>query len=162
MKNQKNKLTLLSVLVVSGLLLGGCTNQDATDSTSTPSVVESLPERPAEVTGYVRSIEGNEIIIAREIKDPSLELTDEEKEAKKEERASLSPEERQAARESMVILETESLTLTIPVGVPILQSSGTADGTFIPAELADIKTDSYLSIWMNGEEVESVRLKGSN
>ncbi|MCD8485040.1 hypothetical protein LRY60_05655 [Candidatus Woesebacteria bacterium] len=53
--------------------------------------------------------------------------------------------------------------MQIPVGVPIMTGSGNADGSNISANLADIKTGSYLSIWQDKQgQVEAVKIKGLN
>jgi hypothetical protein len=157
-------LTMVGIVTASAFFLGGCTNSDSvTTTTELPSTNLESPARPAEVNGYVKSIEGNEIVIANEIKDRDEALTEEEKAAQQAERQSLSPEERQASRQATTEeIETENLTLIIPVGIPVVKSSGTADGTMVNGELSDIKTGTYLSIWLNGEEVEFVKLKGVN
>lgn len=65
---------------------------------TTAAQQQGQPVRVAELKGYVKSIEGNEIVIINEISEGE-ELTDEEKAAKKAERAKLSIEERQALKE---------------------------------------------------------------
>lgn len=155
---------LVAILGIGGFFLFTSSSSDSSQETSNlPSTVESTPDRAAEINGYVRSIEGNEVVIENQIKDRDETLTDEEKAAQQAERQAMSPEERQAARQATTeTLETEMVTITIPVGVPILMSSGTADSTMINAELADIKSGTYLSIWLSGDEVEAVKLKGVN
>lgn len=159
------KLSILGVIVLVSFSFAGCTSQNSDDNTELSAVTqeETLPTRPSEISGLVRSIEGNEIIIANEIKDPALALTEEEKEAQRADRQSLSQEERQASRQEIAeTLETESVTLSIPVGVPVMKSSGNADNTFVLADISEIKAGAYLSIWMNNDSVEAVKLKGTN
>lgn len=163
MKNLSKNIALSLVIVFAGLSLSACTKDTETtlQETDTQQIeMVQLPTRPAEVNGVVRSIEGNEVIVAREIKEA---LSEEDQAAKKAERASMTQEEKQALRkEELGATETESLTIIIPVGVPIQMSSGTGDGSSVNADLADIKSGSYVSIWMNNDEAEAVKLKGTN
>ncbi|MHB1019260.1 MAG: hypothetical protein ACYC1R_03505 [Coriobacteriia bacterium] len=110
------------------------------------------PERTAEVKGLVLSIDGTEVAIQRYIKDPSEELTDEEKAARKAERSQLSQEERQALKAAEnAALETERITVTIPVGVPIVQMVPQGDTPVAePATLADIRGGMEVTIWTDG------------
>jgi hypothetical protein len=161
---QTNKFlpTLFAVLTLS-ILLSSCTTES--NSTSVPDNIEApnlaTPDRPAEVNGLVRSIEGNEIIVANEIK--TNELTEEEREAQKDDRQSMTQEERQALKaEEAESLETENVTLIIPVGVPIIKGSGETDGSSLSAELTEIKIGTYVSMWLTNDQVEVVKLKGTN
>ena len=160
------KIILSLLIVIASVGLSGCTanNESADQETSIiQNRVEELPEGAAAINGVVRSIEGNEVIVANEIREEK-DLTDEEKETQKEERQNLTQEERQASRQvEAETLETESITLIIPVGVTILKTSGTGDSSFVNAELSEIKSGSYISIWMDeNNEVEAVKLKGTN
>lgn len=156
---------ILSLLLVGTALVvfSGCT----TNTDSSMNAVETLeqalvvPDRPAELNGMVRSIEGNEIVLANELRDQNL--TEEEKAAEQEKRKSMTQEERQALKAAeMESVETETVTFTVPVGVPVLKGSGLADGTSVNADIAEIQTGSYISVWMNNDEVEVVKLKGVN
>lgn len=110
------------------------------------------PDRTAEVKGLVVSIDGTQVTIERYIKDPSEELTEEEKAAKKAERQALSQEERQALKAAEnAALETERVTVTIPVGVPIVQMVLDGDTPVpAPATLADIRSGMEVSVWTDG------------
>ncbi|PIQ73764.1 hypothetical protein COV58_00730 [Candidatus Roizmanbacteria bacterium CG11_big_fil_rev_8_21_14_0_20_36_8] len=120
-----------------------------------------LPERPAEINGVVKSIEGNEVIIANEIRD--VLLTDKERDQQKAERQAMTQEERQALRlEEIANIETENVTFTIPVGVLIVKGSGESDGSSISAEMTEIQSGTYISVWMMDGNVEAVKLKGTN
>ncbi len=91
-------------------------------------------------------------------------LSDEDRAAKQAERANLSQEERQALRQQeLEATETEQITLQIPVGVPIMTGSGSADGSNVTAQLSDIKAGSYLSICQTAHgNIEAVKIKGLN
>ena len=158
------KIILLLLIIIAGIgLVVFLTSNNSKDQATTviQNKTEELPDRPAEINGVIRSVIGNELIIANEIKDQNL--TEEEKEAQKLERANLTQEERQALRqEGAIAIETESVTLIIPVGVPVLKASGTGDGSLINAEFVEIKSGSYVSIWMNNDEAEAIKLKGVN
>ena len=110
------------------------------------------PERTAEVKGLVLSIDGTEVTIERYIKDPNDELTDEEKAARKAERSQLSMEERQALKAAEnAALETERITLTVPVGVPIVRMVPQGDTPVAePATLADIRGGMEVTVWTDG------------
>jgi len=159
------KIIFILVIISASVGFTGCTTKNNDTNNQQPSItqnkIDELPTRPAEINGTVRSIEGNEIVIANEIKNQIL--TEEEKEAQKIERQKLSQEERQALRqEAAAAAEIETVTLTIPVGVPIVKASGTGDGSVINAQLDEIKSGSYISIWVNDGEAEAVKLKGVN
>lgn len=124
------------------------------------------PDRVAEVKGVVVSIDGTQVSIDRYIKIPSEELTEEEKAAKKAERAQLSQEERQALKAAEnAALETERVTVTIPVGVPIVQMVPEGDTPVVgSATLADIRSGMEVTVWTDGgtdgSNAEYVRLAG--
>ncbi|MEN8252957.1 MAG: hypothetical protein ABFQ62_01110 [Patescibacteria group bacterium] len=162
----KKNILIAFVVISSAVLFSACTNNNQSDQSpsnidATEIVKTVLPDRPAEINGQVKSIEGNEVVVLNELKEV---LNDEDRAARQEERANLSQEARQALRqEEMEAVETEQLTLQIPVGVPIMTGSGNADGSNISASLADIKSGTYLSVWRdtNGQ-VEAVKIKGLN
>lgn len=164
MKKFKNTKILIATVAVIGstMLLSGCTGDDTTSTTENieaPSV--ATPERSAEINGLVRSIEGNEVVVSNEIKN--LDLSDEEKEAQQADRQTMTQEERQALKaELSESLETETITLIIPIGVPIIKGSGVSDGSNSLAELSEIKTGTYVSMWLSDGQVEAVKLKGVN
>ena len=152
----------MAALAVVGLSLGACTSDESSQepTAAVESQNETLPTRPAEVNGNVRSIEGTEVIIANELKE---QLSEEEQTAQKEARQAMTQEERQAARaDQMELVETESVTLIIPVGVPIYKASGTGDGSTITAELSEITADTYVSLWLENDQVTAVKIKGIN
>jgi uncharacterized membrane protein len=120
----------------------------------------ATPDRPAEINGVIKTIEGNEVIVLKELKEA---ISEEERLVRQEERQNLSQEERQALRqEELDTVETESVTLIIPVGVPIVKGSGTTDGTNVAAKLTDLVSGVYVSIWLNNNEPEMVKIKGLN
>lgn len=155
-------LPVFIFVVLGACLLTGCSfKQDVSldKGIAVPSL--ETPNRPADVNGLVRLIEGNEILIANELKTQTL--TDEEREAQKIERQAMTQEERQALKtQEAENLETENVTLVIPVGVPIIKGSGEADGANILSELTEIKVGTYVSIWLNDGQPEVVKLKGTN
>lgn len=163
MKKITKFLSVVMAVIVAAGLLSGCTTKES--SVSTVGKIEApdltTPDRPAEINGLVRSIEGNEMVVANELR--VKELSDEEREAQKAQRQSMTQEERQALKaEEAESLETENVTLTIPVGVPIIKGSGKADGTNLLADLSEIKVGTYVSVWLSGDQVEAVKLKGVN
>lgn len=160
------KTTILLVTLLT-LSLTACTqSSDSTSNTGSATTgaeqsTLSTPTRPAEINGTVKNITGNEIIIANEV--GKIQLSEEEQAAKKEEMQNLSPEERQALRETeKADIDTEDMTLTIPVGIDILKGSGDGSGNNIAAEMTEIKSGTYISIWTSGDEVEIIKIKGAN
>ena len=161
------KITLpliIITLIIVGFLIYNSTNKTEPNQTSTDLTTTTLttPNRPAEVNGVVKSIEGNEVVIANEIRDRNF--TEEELAACKAERQAMSPEERRALREEeLANLKTEIVNLIIPVGTPILKGSGDATGSNLTATLEEIKPGVYLSIWLDAnQQVEMVKIKGIN
>ena len=110
------------------------------------------PDRTAEVKGLVLSVDGTEVLIERYVKDPSEELSDEEREARKAERAELSQEERQALRAAEnAALETERVTVTVPVGTPIVQMVLDGDSPVAQATtLAGLRSGMEITVWTDG------------
>jgi len=162
----KKNILITLILLSSAVVFSACTNTNQNDQTSnntqaTEIAETTLPTRPAEINGQVKSIEGNEVVILNELKEA---LSNEERATRQKERANLSQEERQALRqEEIEEVETKQITLQIPVGVPVITGSGNADGLNVSASLADIKSGSYLSIWQNDQgQVEAVKIKGLN
>jgi hypothetical protein len=133
-------------------------NQPAPNSSETQIITS--PQRPAEINGTIVSALGNEIKIANEVN--KVILTEEEQAVKKAEFQKLSQEERSATRqEEKEGLETEEITITIPVGVLITKGTGDASGNVITTDIADLTKGVYISAWTNqNEEVEYVKIKG--
>jgi len=135
-------------------------------SLTNPAQQQGQPTRVAELKGYVKSIEGNEVVIINEI-STEPELTDAEKAAKKAERQNMSQEERQALKtEESVGLEKEDVRIIIPVGVTIKKTTGDASGNLVDAQLTDIKEGTYISLWVKdykatNQIVEFVKVRGA-
>lgn len=124
-------------------------NTSNTANDLTPAQEQGQPARVAEIKGIVKSIEGNELLVANEIN--TVELTPEQQAAKKAERQAMSQEERQALKaQETAAAEIENVNIMIPVGVQLKKTTGDASGTLVPSELADIKEGSYISIWVDG------------
>ncbi|MHB9003051.1 MAG: hypothetical protein ACYC6C_03175 [Coriobacteriia bacterium] len=134
-----------------GAVIGGGIESGG-GATTGSSADPNQPERTAEVKGLVLSIDGTQVAIQRYIKDPSEELTDEEKAARKAERQQLSMEERQALKAAEnAALETERITVTVPVGVPVVQMVSAGDTPVAElATLADIRGGMEITVWTDG------------
>lgn len=119
-----------------------------TGSTADPN----QPERVAEVKGVVLSVDGTSVAIERYVKDPAEELTEEQKAAKKAERAKLSQEERQALKATEnAALETERVTVNVPVGTPIVQMVLVGDQAEAQlVALAAIRGGMEVTVWTDG------------
>lgn len=160
------------ILVISGLALAtlglsGCSgNNTSTAPSATPSQNQNptsseVPTRGAEMSGTVSSIEGNEIVLKNEI---GREVLSEEEMAKRRaERQKLSETERQALRDSETQgLKTEDVRLVVPVGVSIYKGTGQAMGDVTKVDLSEIKKGSYISVWKNSDQIEAIKIKGTN
>ncbi len=163
----KKQITLIIVLIVATALsltsykVISSKNNDSAKSTNIYSDTIA-PTRSPDLNGTVVSIEGNIIVINNEV--GRKVLTPEEQAKRRVEMQKLSPEERQIERQKELEGVTfEKKELTIPVGIPIVKGTGDASGNSLPAELSDIKKDTYLSIWINSSGLpEYVKIKGVN
>ena len=163
----KKQITLIVVLIVvisvslTAYKVISFKNNDSEKSSNLSSGTIT-PTRSAELNGTVVSIEGNIIVINNEV--GRKVLTPEEQDKRRAEMQKLSPEERQIARQKELEGVTyEKKEITIPVGIPIVIGTGDASGNSLPAELSDIKKDTYLSIWINASGLpEYVKIKGVN
>lgn len=110
------------------------------------------PARTAEVKGAVISVDGTAVTIDRLLFDDSAELSEEEKAAKKAERAQMTQEERQAAKAAeREGLATERVTVEVPVGVAIMiMTSVDGEPAAKEATLADIKAGTSVTVWTDG------------
>lgn len=159
---KKGLLILIGLVIVGSIGLGIWIKTNNTEETTIQNETKpaEIPDRPADINGNVQSIEGNELVVAHELKET---LSEEEQAAEREERQTLSQEERQALRQEVAeTIETELKTIIIPVGVPIYKSSGTSDGDFLMAELSEISVGTYISMWVENDEVMAVKIKGTN
>lgn len=158
----KKIFVILIVLIIVGI--GGYfyyqSSAKGENAQLTTSVTLSAPTRPAEITGYIVSALGNSITIAKEIGKEIL--SEEEQAAKKAKMQSMSPEERQTARqEETANMTTEDTEVTIPVGVPVVKGTGDASGNVVSADIADLAKGVYVSIWIDQSgNVEYVKIKG--
>jgi hypothetical protein len=156
MKNIIIAIALLSTI------LGGyyiySNNQKTTTTVSTANNI--APIRAPEVNGSVVSIEGNEIIVANEL--GRVILSDEEQAKKKAEMQKMSEDQRKAAREAENLqYKTENVTLTLPVGIPIVKGTGDGSGNIIATDLTSLTKGVYLTIWTSStSEAEYVKIKG--
>ncbi|NCU30738.1 hypothetical protein EOL73_03195 [Candidatus Saccharibacteria bacterium] len=158
------------IFIVTTVLVGGGalyyflvfqkSDNNSVSSTTVLSAAQEQgqPTRGAEIKGIVKSIEGNELIVENEIN--TVELTDEEKAAKKTERQSMSQEERQAIKaEETAQAEIEQVNITIPVGITMMKSTGEATGELVVAELAEIKSGIYVSIWVKNYQTDTAEVE---
>ena len=159
--NKKNLfLIVLIIIIVGGVYYF---YQNSKQSATSAIIQENIaaPSRPAEINGFILSALGNEIKIAKEIGRSML--TEEEQAAKKTAMQKLSPEERAVAKaEESATLETEEISLFVPVGVVISKGAGDASGNTINAEIAELQKGVYVSIWTNeNNEIEYIKIKGN-
>jgi hypothetical protein len=163
-KNMKQGIKL-GVIMLGVIMLAGCGSDNATNEQEQLSAILEdsgeiiTPSRPAEINGLVSSIDGNKIIVKDEIGKEVL--SEEEQAQRKEDRQTMTQEERQAlkAQESESV-ETKDVTLEITVGTSVLKGSGDGSGGIVNAGIEDLKKGTYLSIWMNGDNIETIKIKG--
>ena len=91
-------------------------------------------------------------------------INQEEKDAKKAALQTLAQEERQALKQQeLENAETKDIEIIIPIGITIIKSSGNLTGESLSANLSDIQKDTYISAWLNEDNViEFVKIKGTN
>ena len=178
-KDNKMKKKYLWVIVIIIVLLGlgagayfvflkpdSKSSNNSSSSSTNPAQQQGQPTRAAEIKGYVKSIEGNEVVVINEI-STEPELTDAEKAAQKAERQSMSQEERQALKaEESAGLQKEDVKIIIPVGITIKKTTGDASGNLVDAQLTDIKEGTYVSLWVkdyktNNQMVEFAKVRGA-
>lgn len=159
--NKKNLFLVILVIAISAGAYYFYQNNKQENPSAILQENIAAPSRPAEINGFVLSALGNEIKIAKEVGKPIL--TEEEQAAKKAAMQKMSPEERAIAKaEESANLETEEVSVFIPVGVAISKGAGDASGNTVNADIAEIRKGIYISIWTNeNNEVEYIKIKGS-
>ena len=159
----KKKLIVGIIALV--LIAGGVYyfyNSRSTDTSVSSEKISEQPDRPAEINGVIVSAQGNELVVANEINRQTL--TDEEREANKESRQNLTPEEKAALREEEnQEIETENVTIIVPVGVPVIGGSGEATGEMVKLDIVELTKGTYISAWVAADSsIEYVKVKGTN
>lgn len=167
----KRKLGIALLIAVGILSLSACSDsQEASVVESGSGGAQSLteygaPDRPFDLQGQVQSVQGNEITVYAVIGE-QLELTDEEKEKKKEEMQNLTPEEKQNLKAESQTISDETQVFIVPVGIPIIATQS-VDGVsqVNELELSDIAKGTLLKIWFsedsNQEEAVFIQLANS-
>lgn len=161
----KNYIIGTVVLLGAITFLSGCGTSESDDLTQLQDIVSSdtetlsTPSRPAEINGTIASMEGNQLVVKNEVGREVL--SDEEREKRKEDRASMTQEEKQAARaQEMEAVESEDVLVNVPVGTLMIKGTGIGDGGSIKAVFDDLKAGAYISVWMNGDDIEAIKIKG--
>jgi len=161
----KNYIVGTIVLLGAVTFLSGCGTEENNDIAQLQDIVSndtetlSTPSSPADINGTIASIEGNQLIVKNEVGKEAL--SDEEREKRKEDRASMTQEEKQAARaQEMEVLESEDVSVDVPVGALMIKGTGTGDGGSVKAVFDDLKEGAYISVWMNDGEIEAIKIKG--
>ena len=170
--NKKLIVGVVAVLILAGGAYFGAglfakrssaaSGSSSSDSAAAASTGQSgdpnQPNRTAEVKGTVISVDGTKLVIDRLIVDPSAELTDAQKAAKKAERQSMTMEQRQAAKAAeQAGVPTERVTVEVPVGVTIVRMVPEGDQSVVkPGSLSDIKSGGTVTIWTEGATTSGV------
>lgn len=117
-----------------------------------------LSNTPGDIRGTVKSVQGNQVLIARIVNDPSANLTEAERAAQQQKMQNASQAERDAFRQQQLQgTQTVNAHVTIPVGVPIVKVAAGqgAGGTGENASLADIKPGITLVIWTQDHKTDN-------
>ncbi|XLQ20725.1 MAG: hypothetical protein ACKUBY_03035 [Candidatus Moraniibacteriota bacterium] len=161
----KNYIVGTIVLLGAVTFLSGCGTEENNDLAQLQDIVSSdteslsTPSRPAEINGTIASMEGNQLVVKNEVGREVL--SDEEREARKADRASMTQEEKQAARaQEMEAVEVDDVSVVVPVGAMMIKGTGTGDGGSMKAIFDDLKEGAYISVWMDGDNVEAIKIKG--
>ncbi len=161
----KNYIVGTIVLLGAVTFLGGCGTNESDDLAQLQDIVSnesdalSTPSRPAEINGTIASMEGNQLVVKNEVGREVL--SDEDREKRKADRASMTQEEKQAARaQEMEAVESEDVLVDVPVGALMIKGTGIGDGGSMKAVFDDLGEGAYISVWMNGDEVEAIKIKG--
>lgn len=155
------KKSLILTLVLSLILAAAGCSTPAQDSSNTSTTVASSaqggaadpeqPERTVDIYGRVKTIQGNVMVVDIMINNQgttSETLTAEEKAAKQAAMQALSEEERAKAKAASQSLTGVSVTVLIPVGVPVrAKTSQLEGGLIVPAAMTDITPGAIVSIW---------------
>jgi len=157
MKNLKISILVFAIM----LLFTACSDKAQPDSSpaiaSAAQSIKEAPDRPSEIYGKVNTIIGNEVTIALAEPPNTAEITDAEKEKRKAEMQALSPEERQKLRNEQLKFTGETMSVIIPVGMPITAGSTVNEVVNLKeVALTDIYEGTFLRIWLekggSGEE----------
>lgn len=157
MKNSKK--VILPIIMTSLLLFAvGCSKNTTSDSANTSSFQDpEQPPRMAEVYGKVKTIQGNIVIISEMVQTQnSQDLTEEQKQKKRDEMQSLSEEDRKNLKAESQQLTGKTQTVTVPVGVPIkIKKSQTESGEIVEGGIIDIQAGVIISIWTEKSDIKS-------
>ena len=111
------------------------------------------PDRLVDLYGKVRTIQGNVAVIDLMTNQQSAgvtgeTLTAEQKAAKQAARQAMSEEERLKEKAAAQALTGETVTVLIPVGVPVkIKETQLSGGKILEAAMTDIKPGSIISVW---------------
>jgi len=148
--------TLLTVAGCAAPVSGSATQTTATQSATAASgsiTDPDQPDRTVDLYGKVRTIQGNVAVIDLMTNQQSASvtgetLTAEQKAAKQAARQAMSEEERLKEKAAAQALTGETVTVLIPVGVPIrIMETQLSGGKILEAAMTDIKSGSIVSIW---------------
>ena len=144
-------------LLVFALLQGcGSGNGDAgntrSGSSGLPAQSAALwggPDRQADLWGQVKTIRGNKLTVYK-VENNTQNLSEEERQAQREQMQMLSPEERAKAQAERIKVTDETVDLIIPVGTPVVATSNLgADAEEV--DISQIKPGNILKLWLEAE-----------
>ncbi len=156
---KKFKKVILPIIMISLVIFTvGCSKNTKATSNNTASFQDpEQPERMAEIYGKVKTIQGNIVIISEMVQTQnSQDLTEEQKQKKREEMQSLSEEDRKKIKGESQQFTGKTLTITVPVGVPIkIKKSQIDSGEIVEGGLNDIQTGVIISIWTEKSDISN-------
>lgn len=164
-KNTLSASLLVLMLALSVLLtVSGCAapvSGSPSQTTAAPAPATAAgsttdpdqPDRLVDLYGKVRTIQGNVAVIDLMTNQQSASvtgetLTAEQKAAKQAARQAMSEEERLKEKAAAQALTGETVTVLIPVGVPVkIKETQLSGGKILEAGMTDIKPGSIISVW---------------
>lgn len=156
---KKFKKIILPIIMTSLVIFTlGCSKNTTATSENTSSFQDpEQPQRMAEVYGKVKTIQGNMVIISEMVQTQnSQDLTEEQKQKKREEMQSLSEEDRKKLKGESQQLTGKTITITVPVGVPIkIKQSQIEGGEIANGGLNNIETGVIISIWTENSDISN-------
>lgn len=161
MKSLKKALVIMvSLLFMIGLVgCGSSGSKVATDNSGakTTFAVPGQPDRKAEVYGKVKSIQGNLItVMEMEQTLTGQELSDKDREKRRQEMQNLSPEERKKKIDGEQTFTGKTLTVTIPVGIPVMtKKDQNPAANFEEGNIGNIKMGNTVTIWTENQQKDN-------
>ena len=111
------------------------------------------PDRTPDIYAQIRSVKGNELVLNLvEVKEDVAELSEQEKQKRREKMQSLSEEERKKIQQERNKLTGETATVTIPVGTPVCKNDfSEGKTTYKELELSELREGLNIRVWLDNQ-----------